>query len=67
VVPFSSAAVGNFHSALDTEDFADRWKSKPELETQFWLWYEAAIRDFDAIVSEMTASRLQRSMLDCPR
>ena len=42
------------------EDFADRWKSKPELETQFWLWYEAAIRDFDAIVSEMTASRLQK-------
>ena len=42
------------------EDFADRWKDKPELEKHFWLWYEAAIRDFDAIVSETSASQLQK-------
>ncbi len=42
------------------EDFADRWKDKPELEKHFWLWYEAATRDFDAIVSETSASQLQK-------
>lgn len=42
------------------EDFADRWKDKPELEKHFWLWYEAAIRDFDAIVSETCANQLQK-------
>ncbi len=43
-----------------TEDFADRWKDKPELEKQFWLWYEAATRDFDAIVAETNANQLQK-------
>jgi hypothetical protein len=43
-----------------TEDFADRWKDEPELERHFWLWYEAVIRDFDAIVSETSATRLQK-------
>jgi hypothetical protein len=42
------------------EDFADRWKAKPELEQHFWLWYEAAVRDFDAIVSETSAAQLQK-------
>ncbi len=42
------------------EDFADRWKNRPELEKHFWLWYEAAIRDFNAIVSETSASQLQK-------
>lgn len=42
------------------EDFADRWKDKPELEKQFWLWYEAAVRDFDAIASETSATQLQK-------
>jgi hypothetical protein len=42
------------------EDFADRWKDTPELEKHFWLWYEAAIRDFDAIVSETSAPQLQK-------
>jgi len=42
------------------EDFADRWKDNPELEKHFWLWYEAAIRDFEAIVSETSANQLQK-------
>jgi hypothetical protein len=42
------------------EDFADRWKANPELERHFWLWYEAAVRDFDAIVSETSAAQLQK-------
>ncbi len=54
----SSPRIGN--PVNPAEDFADRWKDKPELKEHFWLWYEAAIRDFDAIVSETSASQLQK-------
>ena len=53
-----SPRIGN--PVNPAEDFADRWKGKPELEKHFWLWYESAIRDFEAIASETSAGQLQK-------
>jgi hypothetical protein len=41
------------------EDFADRWKSDPRLETSFWLWHTQAKADVDALARRLDADGLR--------
>lgn len=44
------------------EDYADKWKKKPELEKNFWLWHSKAKADFSKLTINLDEQKLQFSI-----
>ena len=51
------------------EDFADKWRNRPELEQNFWAWYAEVQNDFDRLIrttDESDASLISESRWGSP-
>lgn len=42
------------------EDFADKWTSNPILERNFWLWYQQALLDVEALITVSDPAGLRK-------